>query len=295
MSRTGGRTSRTIAAAVGVVVACGVAGAPATNAAPPAKSFVDRSGELVGAPDIGKLTAVQHGQVLTVEADVRQLPKPLAETGTVVFGLDTDGNRETGAFRGAEYVLRMDIKQRRGETLRWNGREYVLAKKVAAPNRLLIGDAGVGFSFNLANFGWPKRIGLTLLAVRGPADSVLRDWAPGTGLWPLAIRPAMKELNLTFVPGRPRAGDAFAARRPRLRLTDGSRVVPGTLSCKARLDGAPLEQLGSGRLCRWQIPPGSAGKLLVLSATAAFGGESSEFGDWKFRVRGATAGRGSGR
>jgi hypothetical protein len=162
----------------------------------------------------------------------------------------------------------------------------VTVKKMTDPSQTLINARSIGFAFDLANFGWPKQIGLSVLVFRGAVGDKLFDRAPDAGEWPFAVTPGMATLDLTFAPTRPHAGAVFGytAGSARLGLTDKTTVAPRTLSCTAHLGGVRLAGLGRADSCRWQIPAGAAGKLLTVDAAAGYGGSSSDFGTWRFRV-----------
>lgn len=267
-------------AAAGALAASMASGAAAATG----KTFYDGTGDVAGAPDIGKVTISQDDDVLTVEADVANAP--LLSPGTVVFALNTDNNPATGDLDGADYVLAADLKDLSGSVQRWNGKAYVNAKKVADPSRTLIGGKTVGFMFNLANFGWPKRIGLSMAVFRGAVSDGVLDRAPDKGAWTFDVRPAMDSLDLDFTPERPHAGAVFsyANQSAKLLLSDKTTVTPRTLSCTAHLAGAVLTGIGRSGACRWRIPAGTTGKLLTVDASVDYGGSEADFGTWKFRV-----------
>jgi hypothetical protein len=266
-----------------VMIVLAAAAAPVAFASG-VETFHDGSGEVAGAPDIGKVTVSQDNETLDVEADVANLP--LMSEGTALFALDTDGDSTTGDFGGADYLLSFDLKTWAGAVERWNGSTYVAAKKARDPSRTLINGKSIGFMFDLANFGWPKRVGLSLYVLRGTVDDKLIDRAPDSGEWTFDVRPALETLDLTFAPTRPHAGAVFAYAdgSARLALSDKRTVLPRTLSCTAHLAGAQLVGLGRSDACRWRIPPGSVGKLLTIHATVGYGGSQVDFGTWKFRV-----------
>ena len=275
-------TPRRMAALAATLVLAATAASGA--AAATGKTFHDETGEVAGAPDIGKVTISQDGEVLTVQADVTNAP--LLRPGTAVFELNTDRNLATGDLDGADYVLMFDLKTWSGSVERWNGKRYVPAKKVSDPSRTLIGGKSVGFMFNLANFGSPKQIGLSMAVFRGAISDGIGDRAPNHGAWTFDVRPAMDSLDLTFTPNRPHAGAvfAYANRSAKLTLTDKATVMPRTLSCTAHLAGAMLPGIGRSNACRWQIPAGATGKLLTIDAAVDYGGSQADFGTWKFWV-----------
>jgi hypothetical protein len=251
------------------------------------KVFSDSQGEVVRGPDIRKVTISQDGEVLTVEAEVKRMPEILSP-GTAIFYLDTDGEPKTGAESGANYVLYLDIETMQSQVFRWNGVDYANAKKVRDPARSLFSGHSVGFTFSLANFGWPKLIDFGVLVARGAPEDGLVDGAPDRlsagKLWSFGIRPSVTDFDLSFTPSRPRAGAVFAARVPKLTLSDGSKVVPKTFSCEGVLGGMRLTGLGRAGACRWRIPKSATGKRFVVTATVAYGDERAEFMPWKFRV-----------
>jgi hypothetical protein len=273
-----------------VLAVAGLAFAAFAASAAPASAarvvtFHDATGEVAGAPDIGKVTITQDEDVLTVEAAVSDLPQ-LGDEGTALFELNTDGDATTGSLDGADYILLFDLKTWQGAVQRWNGSKYVDAKKSTDPSRTLISGSSVGFMFNLANFGWPKQIQLGVVVVRGAVADGLLDRAPDTGAWPFAVTPTMQTLDLDFTQTRPHVGSVFgySAGSAKLALSDKTTVAPRTLSCTAHLGGVQLSGLGRKDSCRWMIPAGSAGKLLTVDATARYDGMTDDFGSWKFRV-----------
>src|SRR5262249_38961376 len=152
-----------------------------------------------------RVTVSQDADVLTVNAEVASMLE-LGSPGVWFFMLDTDGNAATGSYAGADYVLFYDSKTFEPLVEHWNGKAYVAAKKVSDPSRSLISGHGIGFEFNLANLGWPKHIGLSILIARGEPDEGLADRAPDAGAWDFAVRPAMDTLDLEFGLDAPRAG-----------------------------------------------------------------------------------------
>jgi hypothetical protein len=275
----------TLAFAAVLALAAVLAASAAPRAAPGGgKTFHDAVGEVAGAPDIGKVTISQDGEVLTVSADVAGLPA-LGEEGGAIFALNTDGNATTGEFGGADYILYWDLETWQGAVQHWSGSTYVDAKKARDPSRTLIGGTSIGFVFNLANFTWPKRIEVSVMVLRGAAGSELVDRAPDSGVWAVDVLPAMTKFRLDFAPTQPRAGTVFASIHPLVTLTDGRKVAPKTYSCAALLGGVRLAGLGRSGACRWKIPAAAKGKTFTFDAAVAYGGVQSDFGTWKFLVR----------
>ena len=115
-----------VAAMVGIV-------ASLASAAPVAQSttiatFSDSVGEQAGAPDISTVTVSLDGAVLTVEAQVADMPELMSEGG-LMFLLNTDNNRATGEYVGADYVLFTDLGSMESAVLRWNGSDYVAGRE----------------------------------------------------------------------------------------------------------------------------------------------------------------------
>ena len=272
---------RSVALAIAAAVLALAGGSPASVGH--TVTFRDALREQAGAPDLRAVTVSQRDDILTVEAKVVGMPAIL-DPGGAVFLLDTGATSGTNMLRGAEYVLDVDWSTMQGPLLRWDGRRYVPAKKVAEPSRTLIGGGSVGFIFNVANFGYPKRFDLSVAVRSGQPESGLVDAAPDEGAapWRFSMTPTMTSFDLTFAPTRPRAGAPFAGGTPKLTLSDRRVVVPSAYTCRATLAGARLAGAGP---CRWQLPRGASGKRLVVSATASYRGETAEFGDWTFRVR----------
>jgi hypothetical protein len=245
--------------------------------------FNDGSAEVSGAPDIGAVTVKQDGSVLTVEAEVGDMLQ-LGDRGTALFMLNTDGDAETGDIYGADYLLFWDSKTFASDVERWNGKKYVAARKAADPSRSVVSGHSVGFEFNLANFGWPRRIELSVAISRGDPSAGVVDFAPNKGAWSFAIHPAMDTLDLTFGQEQPKAGAAFGVKRGTLALTDGHALTPTVFSCTARIGGIRLAGIGRPGACRWEIPENAAGKQFLLDVTVSYAGETADFGTWKFRV-----------
>jgi len=61
-------------------------------------------------------------------------------------------------------------------------------------------------------------------------------------------------------------------------------VTPHTLSCTAHLAGAVLTGIGRSGACRWRIPAGTTGKLLMVDASVDYDDSQADFGTWKLRV-----------
>ena len=255
----------------------------AVSSATPGRTFYDTRNETADAPDIGKVTITQEGDIVQVEADVARLPA-LFTPGFCGFALDTDGDPTTGSLFGAEYFFAIDLKTLQGQVEHWTGTRYVNAKKIADPSRSLVGAGSCGFMFNLANFGWPKEIRLTIAVTSGSGPSASHDLAPDAGEWRFAVVQQPDSLEFTFEPSRPATGTTFAAVAPSLTLTDESVVKPSRVTCTATLDGANLPALGGTGKCRWHIPVDAAGKQLVVTATAGYRGRLISYDPWKFRI-----------
>lgn len=245
------------------------------------KTFTDAANEHRGAPDIGKVSIYQTGDVLNITAEVKDMPK-LMSPGFVSFALNTDGNAKSGAIRGGDYVVYIDLSTGQAIVEKWNGKKYVDTKKTAAPARTLVGKNGCGLAFNLANFGWPKTIGFALVVgkITG-SSSALTDTAPNKGLWAFQVTPQIAGFNFNFVPGAPKAGAVFSAVSPVLTLSDGSKMAAHA-TCSARLAGKPLTS--SGGSCRWKIPALAAGEKLVVTPTVAYQGRRVSFEPYSFKV-----------
>jgi hypothetical protein len=120
-----------------------------------------------------------------------------------------------------------------------DGSDYVTADKVADPSQSIIGGGGVGFTFNLANFGSPKRIELAMIVVKGSPDSGLIDMAPDAGAWPFdTIAPTPTPATPAPAPAVVKPVFGTATTVP-AKLVGGKKVV-FTLAVKRSDAGAPL-------------------------------------------------------
>jgi hypothetical protein len=252
------------------------------SAATTGRTFFDTRNETPGAPDIRKVTVSQEGDILDVHASV--VGMPLLAPGMCGFALDTDGNPATGSIAGAEYFVAFDLKTFQGDVLRWNGTRYVNAKKLADPSSSVVGAGDCGFTFNLANFRWPKAIGLKMAVSSGSGSSALNDVAPNDGEWLFPVVQQPESLELSFEPKRPVRGTTFGATTPSLTLTDKTVVTPSRVTCRATVDGVDLPSAGGAGACRWRIPADAAGKQLVVTATAGYRGRRTSYDPWKFRI-----------
>jgi hypothetical protein len=271
-------TRALVAAAIAVIALVPLAAA----ASPQVKTFTDAANEKKGAPDIGKVSIYQSGAVLYIAAEVRNMPK-LMSPGFVSFALNTDGNAKTGSIRGADYIVYLDLSTGQGILERWNGKKYVAIARKADPAKTAVGKGGCGLQFNLANFGWPRSVGFALVVgkVTG-ASSAVTDSAPNSGLWQYTITPQVAGFNFDFVPGAPVAGRVFAAVKPVLTLTDGTKTAATKTTCSAKLAGKPLAPTGGS--CRWTVPAFSMGERLVITPTVVYGGRKVSFAPYSFKV-----------
>jgi hypothetical protein len=273
---------RVLAAAALAALAFVPAGAAAT--APLVKTFTDTANEHKGAPDIGKVSIYQSGDVLYIAAMVKNMPK-LMSPGFVSFALNTDGNAKTGSIRGGDYVVYLDLSTGQGILERWNGKKYVGITKKADPARTVVGKGGCGLQFNLANFGWPKTIGFALVVgkVTGSSSGVT-DTAPNTGLWSYPITPQIAGFNFDFSPGAAAAGHTFAAVMPTLTLTDHTKTAAQGVTCSAKLAGKAFAPAGGKGGCRWTIPAFAMGEQLVITPTVVYQGRKVSFAPYSFKV-----------
>lgn len=272
--------------------------ATSANAVPlastaPIATFSDSLGEVAGAPDIGKVTVSVDGQVLTIEAQIANMPEVMSE-GIVGFLLNTDSNAATGSLSGADYIVGLDVKTLSGSVLHWNGTEYVQAEKVADPSRNLIGGGTAGLMFNLANFGSPTHIEFAVLVSRGPSDSGLIDVAPDAGLWafdttatptptptptpaPAVVKPVFG--TVTMVPAKPVAGKKLVFTLAVKRSDTGAPLTTGRMVCDPSVAGVVIKHAesftgGTAKLT-FLVPKTAKGKLLKVKIKIVNGTQSA--------------------
>jgi len=276
-----------VAAAVGAILVGGASGAVGATAT----TYNDTVGERADAPDIGAVTASLDGDVVSISVSAANLP-PLFEDGTAIFMFDTDRNPTTGGPLG-DLALLIDWKTLGSFFGRWSGSEYVPAPKQADPTRYLVGSSSVGLMFHRANIGATDGFDFAVLVARGSPEEGRFDRAPDSGVWslsyvqtppvtPTPATPTVEEMTATFVPAQPRAGKRFALGTARLRLSNGETARPDSVACVARLAGRVLRPVAR---CAWKLPANARGKRLVVTLTPRYGGQTTRFDPWSFRVR----------
>jgi hypothetical protein len=276
-----------IAAAVGAVLVGGASGAAGASAT----TYNDTVGERADAPDIGAVTASLDGDVVSISVSAANLP-PLFEDGTAIVMFDTDRNPATGGPFG-DLTLLIDWKTLSSFFGRWNGTEYVPAPKQADPSRYLVGSSSFGLMFHRANIGAADGFDFAVLVARGALEEGRFDRAPDGGVWslsyaqpapvtPTPATPTVEEMSAAFVPAQPRAGKRFALGTARLRLSNGETARPDSVGCVARLAGRVLRPVAR---CAWKLPANARGKRLVVTLTPRYGGQTTRFDPWSFRVR----------
>jgi hypothetical protein len=246
------------------------------------KTFTDPSGDGSGSPDITQLVISNddNGQI-TFQFTFSNRPTILTGEDVVLLGLDTDSNGGTGDAAGYEYLMGFG----------YQGREVVLGKATGPEaynfdvprTTLRFADGGRTLSVNGSELGGTSAFRMRVVTSVG--SGLVGDTAPeGGGTWDyqLTLAPQIVAIRAGFTPAQPRSGKAFALASPTLRLSSGQMVAPQSYSCTATLGGKALR--ASGR-CRWTIPKKSAGKRLVVTATATYGGVSATFDPYVFRVR----------
>jgi hypothetical protein len=285
---------------VAAVLAVAVIGASLAGAAPAAQgttiaTFSDTVGEQAGAPDISTVTVSLDGAVLTVEAQVAGMP--FMSEGALMFLLNTDNNRATGEYMGADYVIITDMGTLEGAALRWNGSDYVAAEKVADPSRTLIGSGTAGFMFNLANLGSPTHIEFSMTVIKGATESGLIDIAPDSGLWafdavvptpaptptptpapaPAVAKPVFGSIKTA--PAQPVAGKKFAFTLAVNRSDTGAPLTQGTMVCDPSVAGKVIthaESFTNGKAkLAFVVPKTAKGKLLKVKVKIVNGTKSA--------------------
>lgn len=282
-----------VAVMVGVVAS--LASAASSTQTTTIATFSDSVGEQAGAPDISTVTVSLDGAVLTVEGQVAGMP--LLSEGAVLFLLNTDGNRATGKYMGADYVIFTDTGTLEGTVLRWNGTDYVAADKVADPSRTVLGSDKAGLMFNLANLGSPTRIEFSMSVFKGSGDTELLDVAPDSGLWAFDVvvptptptptpTPAPKPAVVKPVIGAPVttpltvvAGKRTAVTFPVTRSDNGQPMTNGRMICDPSVDGKVIKhaesfKAGKARLS-FLVPKTAKGKSLKVKVTIQSGGQAT--------------------
>jgi hypothetical protein len=93
------------------------------------------------------------------------------------------------------------------------------------------------------------------------------------------------QILVAFSPKTPKAGAAFSAVVPLVRMDDGSATVPNKVVCKSTLNGKTLTAILRPTRCVWKLARSAKGKRFVITITVAVGSGAATFGPWRFKVR----------
>jgi hypothetical protein len=241
-------------------------------------AYTDATGDSGTAPDV---TSVSVSNTYTGQlgfqigfASAANLPGD----SSLALLLDTDQNPATGDVNalGAEYALVLDGPTQTYGFFRWNGTGY----EAAPATTVSVSQAnGIYISVNRSELGGATGVNFHIRTIQGtnPAPGLIDD-APDVGTWNylLAVAPSAApaapltlSVSRTFTqPASPFPGGLFTVFAEVARSDTGEDVLNGTVSCKGRVAGKPVQVVSATFLkgtpeCAFRIPAGTSGKRLT--------------------------------
>jgi hypothetical protein len=264
-------------ATIAAAIVLGLSAIPSATGAG-STSFNDTIGDANGAADV-KTVVVSNddsGQV-TIRVNVDALPRP-SDTRVFVF-LDTDRNRATGDANaaGADYAFLDDSSDSSYSVGRWNGSAWDDPPSSTA--RVFADGGGVTFSINKSDLGDTSAFDFWVRTRLGDPSGTAADSAPDGGdLWTYTLQasaPAAPTITRLVLPASsvlPKAGTTFTFRIAQVMLSTKELAAPDRVTCKATLAGKALASTRPGG-CTWKLPKTARRKTLVVTVTAAYGGD----------------------
>jgi hypothetical protein len=260
------RRSRALVAAVLALLALAAAGPSAGRTT---ADFSDTRGDGRGAPDILSVTVTNDakGQIRFFVIVFGNIAPPADAQVTLV--LDTDRNKTTGSD-GFDYAFQFDAQSNQHGVGKWDGTQFTV---VDAPTSAVTWTAlSATFSINRSDLGGTTGFDFWVRSTGAAPESGQFDDAPDDGTWSYTLAAAPEIARATYPSTlKARAGRIFDARGVRLQLTDGTTVVPESLTCRLTAGRAVLKQLRGG--CRWRIANGLKGRTVVLTLVARYGAD----------------------
>jgi hypothetical protein len=255
-----GRAVGSAAAAALLLALPGSAAGPIT--------FSDPAGDSTTAPDVTTVAVSSDpaGNVTFTIAVANRTE--LAPSDSIFVFIDSDRSAGTGQF-GFDYSATLEGAA--SDLTRWDGTDFRVFPHGAYTAGFSSGSATI--TLRRADIANPKVFDFGILTFTGDdPETAPYDVAPDDDLWTVPLPAAtatLASLGASFAPARPAAGRRFGVRSVAGKLADGSTVTLEAYTCAARLAGKTAPPAGR---CSWLIPRGAAGKRLVLTITAAYGG-----------------------
>jgi len=237
-----------------------------------AATFQDAVGDTEG-PDIDSVAITHSGASLTVDIHLANRQRLAAEEAVQVE-LDLDSNANTGDDGIDLHALYVEGEP--SEVLLWQNDDYVETTRAA-----------ITWSTSTAHVTVPlalvtRAVKLEVAALglgpddpddpdAPPADDPI-DVAPNDGAYEYTVTTEARRLiksTATFAPAQPRAGKAFKLSSATLEFNDVG-TVKATATCSAKLGGKKFGKTA----CSWKIPKTAKKKALVVTVTAAYGGDN---------------------
>lgn len=268
-----------------LTVAVATLALPAPAAAAPT-SYSDPSGDNGAAADIGAVTVQLAADGYLHVRPVIAAQPALLSPGAVLVGFDSDRSLATGAVGGMEYLALFVFDDSTLELVKWNGSDWDVAPTQEGDVRALVGSSGFELLLRPAALGGVTAFNFQVAASTGSGDAAQFDFAPNEGTWSFEHRgpAAVETIDATFVPAKPRAGAVFQPVAVRLECSDGTSTLARSYRCVATLGGKLLRGTGRGG-CTLRLPKAAKGKRLVVTLFVTYGGTTSRYEPYVFRVR----------
>jgi hypothetical protein len=244
------------------------------------KSFTDPAGDSGSGPDITSVVVSNDDNgVITFSVGFANRSE-LMGNDRLLIALDVDRNGQTGT-RGLDYAIQVQAAAQAVSIGRWNGTEF----RAFRPQTLSATNTRT-LRIDHRELEGTRAFNFLVVAADTPAPSPVFDEAPdGDRVWTyeLAFRPSVSgEVAARFEPAAPRAGTTFAVRQASVPVSTGGTVVLSSPSCRATVAGKRLRPLGR---CRWRIPRGARGKILVVVVEGGLGEDRVVSEPFRFRIR----------
>jgi hypothetical protein len=235
-----------------------------------AQSFSDPVGDTEG-PDIDSVAITHAGATLNIDIHIANRATLGAEEAIQVE-IDLDSNANTGDDGIDLHALYVEGEPT--EVLLWQNDDYIETTR-----------ATINWTPNTAHVHVPLALVTRAVKVEvaalgiaededtddpvAPADDPV-DVAPDDGAFEYTVATEARRLiksTATFAPAQPRAGKAFRLSGVALEFNDVG-TVKATTTCSAKLAG---KKFGKG--CSWKLPKTAKKKALVITVSAAYGGD----------------------
>ena len=244
---------------------------PAATPAGSDATFNDNVGDAQGAaPDISLVTVSNvQGQI---NFRIVTNEPTLNADSEVLLGIDTDRNPSTGApdSLGSDYAF--EVAPTGYTFARWTGSAWDDNTPYATVRVAYTGGATI--SVNRSELGNTTAFNFWVRGLQTVGDTSNVDDAPDDGTYPYQlVAPGVTVATVAVSPDPypPRAGKRFKISVLSVGLSDGRKVAPTSIACKARIGATPLRGKGRGG-CTFRIPLSARRKTISVSITAAYRG-----------------------